>query len=183
MANPSRWVAVVVLAALGEALPSRAGAEGAESGSAPLADDPTLVALAVALSCAEAPDVIEAPPAEPSGPAAEGPELALVATVRAKALRFDEVPKVDVAFKGNGKRRTVWKTERVNLPTRPEPGVTYRDVQLRLTITTSFEELESMLRDAKRASRGIRIEQENPPAAPAAAKTPTLPSPGAPPRR
>ena len=181
MATRSRWAAVGVglVAVLGGLLPVGAGAQGAQGGSTPLADDPTLIALAVALSCAEAPDVVEAPSAAPSGPAAEGPELELVATVRAKALRFDEVPKVDVVFKGTGKRRTAWKTERVNLPAHPEPGVTYRDVQVRLTITTDFEELGSMLQQAQRASRGVRIEPATPAvvpvAAPAKASAPASP--------
>ncbi len=136
-------------------------------GAMPLADDPTLIALAVALSCSDAPEGGEAAPQGPSGPAAAGPEIELVATVRAKALRFDEVPKVDVVFRGTGKRKTVWKTERVNLPMHPEPGVTYRDVQLRLTISSDVDELTSMLRQARLAARGIRVEEDaGPPAAP-----------------
>lgn len=166
----TRWAAVGVVAILAAAVPGLAAA-GEVGGSTPLADDPTLIALAVALSCAEAPLALEAPPSAEPGVTAEGPELELVATVRAKALRFDEVPKVDVLFRGNGKRKTVWKTERVNLPLRPQPGVTYRDVQVRLTVTSDLEELTSMLREAKRASGGVRIEQEVVPAAASAAPT------------
>jgi hypothetical protein len=175
MMKASGRVAATLVAILGWGLPLQAQAQG-QGGSPPLADDPTLIALAVSLACADAPDVVAAAPAQPAVPAADGPELELVATVRAKALRFDEVPKVDVVFRGTGKRRTVWKTERVNLPAHPEPGVVYRDVQVRLTITTGFEELGAMLEQAKRASRGIRIEQEVPPVVPAAAPAPAAPT-------
>lgn len=157
------WSGFVVLVMAGVAPAVRA-----ETSASPLADDPTLIALAVALACSDAPEAVEAPPQGPSGPAASGPEVELVATVRAKNLRFDEVPKVDVVFHGTGRQRTVWKTERVNLPVHPQPGVTYHDVQVRLTISSDLEELSSMLREAKRASRGIRIEDAAA-AAPAAA--------------
>ena len=162
-----RWVAVGlwVLGALrGVALADDA------AGANPLADDPTLIALAVALACAPAPDGVEAPPAAPPAVEPEGPELELVATVRAKSLRFDQVPTADVLFRGTGRRKTVWKTERVNLPVNPEPNVTYHDVQVRLTVTSDIEELTSMLREAKRASRGVRIDADPPAVAPAAAK-------------
>jgi hypothetical protein len=158
--------------ALAGAFPALALAQGTPT---PLADDPTLIALAVSLSCANAPDVETTPPPPSAPPAKVGPELELVATVRAKALKFDEVPKVDVVFKGSGPRRTVWKTERVNLPVHPEAGVTYHDVAVRLTITSTIEELADLLSKAKRASRGIHVESDDasPHVAPAAASVPT----------
>jgi hypothetical protein len=149
--------------------PAASRAEGAAAPT-PLADDATLVALAVSLACSDAPEQGGAPPPQAAPPAAEGPELELVATVRAKTLRFDVVPKVQVAFTGNGRRRTTWRTERVNLPMRPEAGVDYRDVQVRLTITTTIEELADLLRDAQRASGGIRLEPATAAAAPAATR-------------
>jgi hypothetical protein len=154
------WVALGLAFLLGGAGPVRVGAAEAEADAAPLADDATFIALAVALSCADAPDAVAAPPpTEPSQVPAAGPELELQATVRAKSLRFEEVPKVDVVFRGSGLRRTAWKAERVNLPAHPVAGVTYEDVQVRLTITSDLDELSSLLREAKRASRGVRIEQ------------------------
>ncbi|HEY6003097.1 MAG TPA: hypothetical protein VIV57_09485 [Anaeromyxobacter sp.] len=174
-----RWVAWGLAALIGGAGPARVWAAEAQGDATPLADDATFIALAVALSCADAPDAVAAPPpAGPSEVAPKGPELELQATVRAKALRFDEVPKVSVVFRGNGPRHTVWRTERVNLPVHPEPGVTYKDVQVRLTITSDIEELSSLLREAKRASRGVRIEQAEAAAQPAAAK-PAAPKPAA----
>lgn len=168
----AKWAAVGLIALLGAAAPAWTLANEAQGAPGPLADDATLIALAVALACADAPEAVAAPPAAPSGVKAAGPELELVATVRAKSLEFDEVPKVNVVFKGNGKRRTVWKTERVNLPAHPEPGVTYKDVEVRLTVTSDVDELSSLLNEAKRAARGVRIERPDPPpaVAPAAAK-------------
>lgn len=184
MGRRSLWAAGVLTFSLAAA-PGRSAAD-APGGAGQLADDPTLIALAVSLACAEAPDAAESPPSGPETIAPAGPELELVATVRAKALRFDEVPKISIKFLGKTPRRTVWKTERVNLPVHPEPGVTYRDVAVRLTVTSSLEELSSLLAQAKRASRGITLETDEasaaprppaPPAPPAAPEAPAVPSP------
>lgn len=146
------WAAVAILTA-------SAGPAGAqEAGGGPILDDPTLVALAVALAVADAPEVRGAPAAPGDAHRAGGPELELVASVKARTLMFEEVPTVDVLFHGSGPRRTVWRTERRNLPPHPEPGVVYHDVSVRLTITSSLEELSSLLREAKRAARGVRID-------------------------
>jgi hypothetical protein len=158
-----RWVAAGAVAALGGGAPGSADAEA--GGSAPLADDPTLVALAVALACAEAQDTGALAPGEAGEQGPAGPGLELVATVRARALRFDAVPELDLVFHGTGRRRTVWKAERVNLPRHPQPGVVYRDVEVRLTISSDLDELTSLLRQAKRASAAVRIEGDAPPAA------------------
>ena len=187
MAIAKRWGSAGVVLLVGWlSLSLRARADGA--GSAPLADDPTLIALAVALSCADAPDGVERAPGDSPGAGAE-PEIELIATIRAKALRFDAVPDGDVVLRAAGKRRTVWKAERVNLPVHPERGVVYRDVQVRLSIATDADELAAMLREARRAARGIRIDGDAPagsaaqaaPAAPVAAPAPitapTAPSP------
>jgi hypothetical protein len=158
MASTSRVSFAVALLALAPAL-VRAESHG---GSAPL-DDPTLIALAVALAVSPAPQVEEGVPAEPP-PAREEPQLELVATVRAKSLVFEHVPTVDVTFTGNGKRRTVWRTERTNLPARVEPGVVYRDVAVRLTLTSTMEDMAVLLRDAKSAARGLTVEPDDAPA-------------------
>jgi hypothetical protein len=154
----TRWAALGLAILLGGAIPGEVRAVEAQGDPSPLGDDATMIALAVALSCADGPDARTAPPAEPSATGPSGPEVELVAVVRAKALRFDEVPTVDVVFRGSRPRRTVWRSERVNLPARPQPGVTYENVQLKLTITGDLDELTSLLREAKRASRGVRLE-------------------------
>jgi hypothetical protein len=169
--------ATLVAIVLAAALPGRARAEGPLG---PLADDPTLIALAVSLACADAPESEAVAPPAASPPADTGPELELVAVVRAKSLRFEQVPRVDVKFRGPT-HRTVWKTERVNLPIHPEPGVVYHDVAVRLTISSSIDELGELISQAKRASRGITLEPDDasPPAAkavpaPAAAASPAV---------
>jgi hypothetical protein len=182
------WRVMVAAAVLGGSFPRLAVAADAGQGSSPLADDRTLVALAVALACADAPEAGPAVPAPApaamapaaTAPADQGPELELVATVRAKALKFDVVPKTQVVFQGSGKRKTVWKTERVNLPMHPQPGVTYRDVAVRLTVTSDIEELAALLKEAKRASAGIVMEQEAPAADAAPAKGGAAPAGAAP---
>jgi hypothetical protein len=166
----SRWSAFAVALLLVGVIPAKPRAVEVQGDAAPLADDATLIALAVALSCADAPETIAAPPAEPARVTPTGPELELVATVKARALKFDQVPEVNVVFVGNGARRTVWKTERVNLPARPEAGTVYKDVEVRLTITSDVDELSSLIREAKRASHGVRIETADAVQPPAAKK-------------
>jgi hypothetical protein len=169
MARASRWTSA---AALGLALAGSlhaAHADGdATSGSTPVADDATLIALAVALACAE--PLVATVAAEPAPAAAvPAPEIELVATVRARSLRFEEIPRLDAILRGGAVgRRTSWKAERVNLPPRPEPGTVYRDVQVRLTVVTDPDGLGTLLREAKRAARGIRLEDAPPTAGPPA---------------
>jgi hypothetical protein len=175
------WAAGAALLIVANGYPRATRADTGQ-GQTPLADDRTLVALAVALACADAPEAGPAAPAAgtAAAPSNEGPELELVATVHAKALRFDVVPKTQVLFHGTGRRKTVWKTERVNLPMHPEPGVPYRDVHVRLTVTSDIEELAALLQEAKRASAGILLEQDAP-AAPSPARPAAAAAPGAPP--
>ena len=81
------WRAAMSVAVLAGAYPRLARAADSGQGSTPLADDRTLVALAVALACAEAPEAgAGAPELSAAAPAGQGPELELVATVHARAL-------------------------------------------------------------------------------------------------
>lgn len=66
-------------------------------------------------------------------------DVAITATVRAAELRFEAVPTVTVQFSGAPARTTVWDTVHDNLPAAPQPGVTYRDVGVQVTITSAFE--------------------------------------------
>ena len=59
------------------------------------------------------------------------PDVEIGAVVRAKSLRFERVPEVEVGFTGNHRREQVAGSERENLPDQVEPGVTYRDVRVR----------------------------------------------------
>jgi len=54
------------------------------------------------------------------------PDIEIGARVKAKKLRFKQVPETDVRF-SDGSRPT---SERKNLPDKVEPGVMYRDVEV-----------------------------------------------------
>jgi hypothetical protein len=53
------------------------------------------------------------------------------ASVKAKKLRFEQVPEVEVEFRGHPGREEVKGSDRENLPDEVEEGVTYNDVQVR----------------------------------------------------
>jgi len=55
------------------------------------------------------------------------PDIELGASFKAKELRFDEVPDTDVRYVGDSSS----VQERTNLPDEVEPGVTYRNVEVR----------------------------------------------------
>jgi hypothetical protein len=61
----------------------------------------------------------------------EVPDVEVIASVRARELRFRTVPKVKVRFAGEPAFKATSWTERDNLPDQVEPGVTYRDVRVR----------------------------------------------------
>lgn len=75
-------------------------------------------------------------------------DLAITATVTARELRFDVVPNPTVEFTGKPKRDTVWNAERQNLPRPVQPGVTYRDIGIRLTITSVFADIDRIVAEA-----------------------------------
>ena len=58
-------------------------------------------------------------------------EIEVGAVAKAKAIRFDKVPKTKITFPGSDQERSGSHTERENLPDEVEPGVTYRDVTVR----------------------------------------------------
>jgi hypothetical protein len=78
----------------------------------------------------------------------EQPDVAIFATVHAKELRFTEVPEVKVTFPTDPQNKNVWNTEREHLPTPVQPYVTYRDIGIRLTITSTLPDIEKILDDA-----------------------------------
>ena len=55
------------------------------------------------------------------------PDIEVGVTFRAKRLRFEEEPDVETRVTG----RSESKQERDNLPDKVEPGVTYRNVEIR----------------------------------------------------
>lgn len=86
---------------------------------------------------------------------AENSDIVITATVRAKELKMEIVPTPTVEFPGNKPRRTVWEADRENLPAGLEPGVTYRDIGIRLRIYSRFSEITRIVLEA--------LDEENPP--------------------
>jgi hypothetical protein len=75
-------------------------------------------------------------------------DLAIIANVTAKELKFDAVPNPSVEFPGQPRRATEWSAERTNLPPQVEPGVTYRDIGIRLKIVSRFADIERIVAEA-----------------------------------
>ena len=90
------------------------------------------------------------PTPSPSAPtAATGdPDLSITANVTARELLFEVVPTPEVEFPGRPRRDTVWEAERTNLPAQVQPGVTYRDIGIRLKITSVFADIERIVAEA-----------------------------------
>lgn len=98
------------------------------------------------------------PPAQPAQTApqtsapkdvsTESADIAITATVTARELRFEVVPNPTVEFPGKHQRETVWDAERDNLPRSIEPGVTYRDIGIRLKIVSRFADIERIVAEA-----------------------------------
>jgi hypothetical protein len=87
-------------------------------------------------------------------PDPDSADISFTATVRYEGLTFEQVGTPKVEFKGgvdapalgtSSELKTVWHTERTNLPKPVQPGVLYRDGEVRLTITTRFEDLARLL--------------------------------------
>ncbi len=83
-----------------------------------------------------------------SDPAVENADLAITARVTARELRFEKTPNTKVEFTGQPRRETLWKTERENLPEQVQPGVTYRDIGIRLRITSVFADIDRIVAEA-----------------------------------
>ena len=83
-----------------------------------------------------------------SSDSVDSADLAITATVTARELRFDAVPNPTVEFTGSHERKTVWEAERENLPRPVEPGVTYRNIGIRLKITSVFADIDRIVAEA-----------------------------------
>ena len=86
------------------------------------------------------------------------PDLAIVARVRADQLRFERVPEPRVRLVANAGSLTgvtVWTTDRHNLPDPVQPNVTYRDIGILLTITSTLPDIEEILDDALGAASRV----------------------------
>jgi hypothetical protein len=101
------------------------------------------------------PTVTASPSPSPSPAAAtaattatDNQDLSITANVTARELLFEVVPNPKVEFTGQPRRDTVWEAERTNLPAQVQPGVTYRDIGIRLTITSVFADIERIVAEA-----------------------------------
>lgn len=79
---------------------------------------------------------------------AESADLAITAYVTARELSFETVPNTSVEFTGSHQRDTLWDAERQNLPRPVQPGVTYRDIGIRLKITSVFADIDRIVAEA-----------------------------------
>jgi len=80
--------------------------------------------------------------------AVESADVSITATVRARELTFEVVPNPTVEFPGRHRRDTVWDAVRENLPPAVEPGVTYRDIGIRLKIVSRFADIDRIVAEA-----------------------------------
>jgi hypothetical protein len=133
----------------------------AQAAAAQDPDEPALEALALALAVAPLPPQPDSGRADALD-AVKEPRVDLVVTFAARSLVFDEVPRIRMAFGGSEPRRAVWKVERTNLPARVERGVEYRDVKVKLTLSSTVDEFEALIEDARRVASGIRSEKATP---------------------
>jgi hypothetical protein len=84
----------------------------------------------------------------PPDPAVENADISITAHVKARSLKFETVPNPTVEFSGQPARDTVWEAQRENLPTPVEPGVTYRNIGVRLKITSVFRDIDRIVAEA-----------------------------------
>lgn len=84
----------------------------------------------------------------PADPDVENADFSITAHVKARSLKFDAVPNVRVEFFGHPERTTIWDAQRENLPTPVQPGVTYRNIGIRLKITSVFRDIDRIVAEA-----------------------------------
>lgn len=108
-----------------------------------------------------------AQPVSNARPAADTADVSITARVTAREMKFEVVPNPRVEFPGTFERANVWEAVRENFPNPVEPGVTYRNIGVTLTITTSLSELvrivEEAVGDLSTKKGAIKIERPRPP--------------------
>ncbi|HEX5708081.1 MAG TPA: hypothetical protein VFX96_12340 [Pyrinomonadaceae bacterium] len=81
-------------------------------------------------------------------PSPEEADLSITARVTAAEVLFRKVPNPKVEFTGRPERRTLWESERENLPEEVQPGVTYRDIGITLRIVSVFADIDRIVAEA-----------------------------------
>lgn len=89
-----------------------------------------------------------APQDESKNVSTDSADLTITATVTARELRFETVPDAKVEFTGQPRRETEWDAVRENLPRPVQPGVTYRDIGIRLKIVSVFADIDRIVAEA-----------------------------------
>jgi hypothetical protein len=92
------------------------------------------------------------------------PDVEMKFSVRAKELRFECKPDVDVVAFADSPSTAESQSERENLPAEVEPGVTYRDVAVRWRAAVclgepDWAEAVSGERHTRRLSRGVPLQE------------------------
>lgn len=119
------------------------------------------------------PQITEEISGSPSSP--ETADIAITSNVTARELRFNVVPDSEkIQFSGSVGRQTGWIVERRNIPKHAEEGVTYRDIGVRLQITSVFSDIDSIVSDALGEAPGQ--ERVNPQVLPSNTTAPRLPN-------
>jgi hypothetical protein len=83
-----------------------------------------------------------------SDPDVQAADIAITADIKAESLVFEAVPNPRVEFPGSHALSTVWEAFRDNLPTPVQPGVTYRNIGIRLKITSVFTDIDRIVAEA-----------------------------------
>ena len=117
-----------------------------DAATAPASQTPTPALTPAPASQTPSPAPTPAP-VVPAAPTAD-PDLSITGNVTARELLFEVVPTATVEFPGRPRRDTVWEAERTNLPPQVQPGVTYRDIGIRLKITSVFADIERIVAEA-----------------------------------
>jgi len=70
------------------------------------------------------------------------PAVDFSANVKARELRFEEVPETEVRIWGHPERNSISANERKNLPDEVQQGITYRNVSVRSRIASELVAIE-----------------------------------------
>ena len=68
----------------------------------------------------------------------DNPDITVTATVRARWLRFCEVPQTNTQFAGTPGHESASGSDRANLPERVEKDITYRHVRVDYWLATAL---------------------------------------------
>jgi hypothetical protein len=68
------------------------------------------------------------------------PDVEMAARVRARELRFERKPRVELGAHANARADVEHTSERDNLPDEVEPGKTYRNVEVRWRLAARLDD-------------------------------------------